>query len=194
VSNVIPIHRKRGGLCAGQVFAGRYTVLKQIGRGGMGEVWTTADLRTNRVVVLKVLAPGALSAPGTRERFEREARALSLVDHPYVVPLYDWGTEPQPFIVMKRIVGKTLRELLRARGRIPWVEAVCFAIQIAGGLSAIHKAKLYHRDVKPENLMADEEGNMLIIDLGIVRDAGRQVSGAITDRIGTRGYLPPEMI
>jgi serine/threonine protein kinase len=197
VSNVIPIHgRKRSGFAVGQLFVGRYRLLELLGRGGMGEVWAAQDEKIERVVALKLLHPYLLDGPGNLERFERESRALTRLEHHHVhvVPLYDWGTDPQPFIVMKKITGKTLREMLRAQGPIPWVAAVCFVIETAEGLWAIHRMKLWHRDVKPENIMVDEEGHVWILDFGIARDATEARPGGITERIGTLGYLPPEMI
>lgn len=195
MSNVVPIHghARVCKLDVGQLFVGRYRLCERLGRGGMGEVWTAEDEKIRRVVALKLLHPKLLEEPGSRARFERESFALTQLEHPRVVPLYDWGTEPQPFIVMKRIVGTTLRQMLREQHQLPWVVVVCFALQIAEGLSAMHRAKLWHRDIKPENLMVDEEGNVSILDLGIACDAGAG-RGGTTDRLGTRGYLPPETI
>jgi serine/threonine protein kinase len=195
VSNVIPIRGRRrpGKLEAGELFVGRYRLLERLGRGGMGEVWTAFDEKVHRVVALKLLHPKLLVEPGARARFDRESLAMAELEHERVVRLYDWGTEPQPFIVMKRIVGTTLRALLREQHRIPWIYVVCFALQIAEGLSAMHRSHLWHRDIKPENLMVDEEGYVTILDLGIACDANCGRGGA-TDRLGTRGYLPPETI
>jgi serine/threonine protein kinase len=197
MAEVIPIQGRRRGarLAPGQRFAGRYHLLRRLGRGGMGEVWTAIDEKVHRrVVALKILHPRLLEVPGYRARFEHESLALTNLPHPYLVPLYDWGTEPQPFIVMKWVAGVTLRDLLREHGRLPWVQAACFAVAVAGGLWAMHRSKVWHRDVKPENLMVDEDGNITILDLGIARDAAESGPGEITDRVGTRGYLPPEMI
>ena len=193
MSNVLPIRgTRRARLTAGQLFVDRYRLQHRLGQGGMGEVWAAKDEKIGRVVAIKLLHASLLLVPGYRERFTSECWALATLDHPNVVPLFDVGTEPQPYFVMKRILGINLREMLRDYGRIPWLEVVCFAIPIADGLAAAHRVDLWHRDVKPENIMVDEDGNVSILDLGIARNAS--ASREVTDRIGTLGYMPPEMV
>lgn len=129
VSNVVPIHRKK--LAAGYVFLERYRLIRRLGRGGMGEVWLAADERVNdRVVALKLLKPDALRVEGAVERFLRETRALTQLQQPNVVRLYDAGAYPQPFMVMEAVQGVTLRQMLREGGPLPWRAAVCYAIQV----------------------------------------------------------------
>jgi serine/threonine protein kinase len=196
LSNVLRFHgRKPGEEAAGSLFVERYRLLQRLGRGGMGEVWRAADEKGPRVVALKLLHPRLLEVPGYRERFERECLALVTVESRYVVPVYDWGTEPQPFMVMKRIQGVTLREMLLEYRRLHWIAAACYMTHVAEGLATVHRLKVWHRDIKPENLMVDEEGDVTILDFGIARDAARPRTrpGEMTDRIGTLGYLPPEM-
>src|SRR5262245_8911999 len=107
MANVIPFRRWKRPV-VGEIFVGRYHVIERLGRGGMGEVWRAVDDKLERIVALKLLHREQLEVPGARERFERESRALAYLEHPNVMPLYDWGTEPVPYIVMKRIEGLTM--------------------------------------------------------------------------------------
>jgi hypothetical protein len=151
----------------------RYCFEAFLARGGMGEVWRGRDTLLAREVALKVLCDQVLGDAGARDRFAEEARHVSRVEHPSIVPVYDLGELPdgRPFFVMKLIHGQTLAELLGVRGTaaedLPrWVgvfEQVCAAVAFA------HARDLIHRDLKPSNVMLGEFGEVLVMDWGIAK-------------------------
>src|SRR5436853_1204695 len=128
---------------------GAYEILSPLGAGGMGEVYKARDTRLDRIVAIKVL-PAALAAdPQFRERFDREARAISQLTHPHICTLYDVGEhDGTAFLVMELLGGETLAERLN-KGALPLDQALKIAIQIADALSAAHKFGIVHRDLKP---------------------------------------------
>jgi serine/threonine protein kinase len=139
---------------------GPYAVLALIGRGGMGEVYRARDTRLGRDVAIKVL-PGAYSSePDRVRRFEQEARAVGMLNHPNVLAVYDVGThEGSPYIVSELLEGETLRERLGGKP-LALDEALTYAVQIARGLSAAHEKGIVHRDLKPENLFVTRAGRV----------------------------------
>jgi tetratricopeptide (TPR) repeat protein len=186
-------------LAAG-VRLGRYEVLGFIGAGGMGEVYEGRDTRLGRTVALKILPPHFASDPARRHRFEREARAVSALEHPNICVLHDVGSEADiDFLVLERLHGETLAERLN---RAPLVreEAIAIAIQIAGALDAAHQKGVVHRDVKPGNVMLTSSG-VKLLDFGLARlrgeGGGDEVSTAFGSgepqkAAGTRPYMSPE--
>jgi serine/threonine-protein kinase len=161
----------------------------------MGVVYRAAD-ETGREVALKLLPPDLASNEVRLRRFRREARVARAVEHPNVVALVDDGeADGAPWIAFELVRGGSLKTLLRARGRLPWPEAVAIATQIARGLVAIHGASLVHRDLKPDNVLMDE-GRVRISDLGLVRaEAGAVTKGGLTgsgELMGTAEYMAPE--
>jgi serine/threonine-protein kinase len=171
----------------------RYRLFERIGRGGMGEVWKGVDEQLGRRVAVKLLRRHLRGAPQSRDRFFLEMRRLALVEHPRVARLYDVGAEPQLFMVMQLVRGITLREMIRNEGCLEPNDAVCFAIELAEALGAIHAAKLVHRDIKPDNVMITEERHVSVIDFGIAHHLAAGPPGEVTDRLGTLGYVTPEM-
>src|SRR5438067_1690194 len=146
------------------VFARRYAVEEDLGRGGMGRVYRARDLKIDRAVAVKVLAAG-----GQRERFEQEARAAGALNHPNIVAVYDVGEHGgEPYIVTELLEGETLREVLE-NGPLAPDEVLDFGIQLAGGLAAAHRKGIVHRDLKPDNLFVTEDGRLKILDFGIAR-------------------------
>jgi serine/threonine-protein kinase len=151
----------------------RYRFEAFLGRGGMGEVWRGSDTVLARAVALKVLRERVFGAAGARARFEEEARYVSQLEHPSIVPVYDLGELPdgRPFFVMKLVQGQTLEELLAARATPAedlsrWVEVfeqVCAAVAFA------HARDVIHRDLKPSNVMLGEFGEVLVMDWGIAK-------------------------
>ncbi len=137
---------------------GPYEVVGPLGAGGMGEVYRARDERLSRNVALKVL-PGEISADKSRlERFEKEARAASSLNHPNIVTIYDIGSsESLAYIAMELVEGRTLRELL-VSGPIALRRLLSLSAQIADGLAKAHSAGIVHRDLKPENLMVTKDG------------------------------------
>lgn len=173
---------------------GNYSVLEVIGRGGMGIVFRAMDSKLNRVVAIKVLAPGFAGNAQARKRFAREAQAAAAVSHDHVVTIHavDDG-EKVPFIVMECIVGQSLQQKLDKVGALGLKEILRIGTQIASGLAAAHKQGLVHRDIKPANILL-ENGieRVKITDFGLARatdDVGITQSGQIT---GTPQYMSPE--
>jgi serine/threonine protein kinase len=180
---------------------GPYEVLGLIGEGGMGQVYRAADTRLDRAVAIKVM-PAALAVdPIRRERFEREARSISRLEHPNICPLYDVGELPTGvggglFLVMQFLEGETLAQRL-ARGPLSIKETLDVGIQIAEALAAAHRAGIVHRDLKPGNVMLTRAGARLL-DFGLARTVATaspngETSAGVADRtsLTTQGTLLP---
>src|SRR5215213_10195838 len=190
---------------------GPYEVLGLIGEGGMGQVYRAADTRLDRAVAIKVM-PASLSGDKVkRERFEREARSISRLEHPNICPLYDVGELPNDaggglFLVMQFLEGETLAQRL-TRGALSIKETLDVGIQIAEALAAAHRAGIVHRDLKPGNVMLTRAGARLL-DFGLARtvsmaaggDSGAAGGGdqtALTTQgtlLGTLHYMAPEQL
>jgi serine/threonine protein kinase/dipeptidyl aminopeptidase/acylaminoacyl peptidase len=188
---------------------GPYRVISELGRGGMGEVYRAQDTRLGREVAIKLLL-AAFSADKDRlRRFEQEARAAGMLNHPNVLTIYDIGAHDNaPYIVSELLTGETLRERVR-EGAAPLRRAVDYATQIARGLQAAHEKGIVHRDLKPENLFVTRDGRVKILDFGLAKlkpsPAGlppeietnastktlSTFPGAV---IGTVGYMAPEQV
>ena len=178
---------------------GPYHIVRALGAGGMGEVFLAEHRAMRRHAALKVLADEAAADPEMLERFYREARALAVLDHPNIVRAYDVReAEGFHFLVLEYArPGRDLEVLLRARGPLPFTEAVGYTWQAAAGLGHAHAKGLVHRDVKPGNLLVDESGGVKLLDLGLARsnrpgDSG--LTGEIDSRIVmcTPDYVAPE--
>jgi serine/threonine-protein kinase len=182
---------------AGAFFGERYRIERELGRGGMGQVFQAHDLELDRDVALKVLAPGAHDEQGLR-RFEQEARAAGALEHPNVVAVHDVGThDGERYIISELLHGRTLRETF-ADKPLPLPKALDFARQFALGLGAAHEKGVIHRDLKPENLFVTDDGTLKILDFGIAKVPGQGTTpspstdtGAI---VGTVGYMSPEQV
>ena len=150
---------------------GPYKVLSKLGAGGMGEVYLSTDTRLGREVALKVLPPHLADTPEARARFEREARAISSLNHPHICALYDVGHENGiDFLVLEKIEGETLAARV-ARGALPLEQILRLGMQIADALDRAHRSGLVHRDLKPGNVMIAKSGAKLM-DFGLARRAG----------------------
>src|SRR3954468_9521344 len=148
---------------------GHYRITARLGEGGMGVVYEAEDLRLHRRVALKFLLPGQLDDHVARERFEREARAASVLSHPHICVLYDVAEhDGQPFLVMERLRGSSLRERLET-GPLPVAQLLDIAIQVTDALDAAHTAGIVHRDIKPANIFITERGDAKVLDFGIAR-------------------------
>ncbi len=179
---------------------GRYRALRELGRGGMGRVFAALDLKLDREVAIKVLAPGDHDEVELR-RFEQEGRAAAALNHPNVLDIHDIGThDGTPYIVSELLQGKTLRKRLE-EGPIPPAVALDYAFQLSQGLLAAHAKGIVHRDLKPENLFITDEGRLKILDFGISKllhagraepdQALRTKTGAL---LGTADYMSPEQV
>ena len=158
---------------------GPYEVLAPLGAGGMGEVYRARDTRLDRAVAIKILPASVADNPQRRERFRREARAISSLTHPHICTLHDVGEQNGvEFLVMEYLAGETLAHRL-LRGPMPLEDVLRIALQLADALDAAHSAGLVHRDLKPANVMLTA-GSAKILDFGVARwrltESGESVS------------------
>ncbi len=182
----------------GSVLAGRYEVGGLLGHGGMAEVYRARDLRLDREVAVKVLRASGAADPAFRARFRREALAAASLNHPLVVAVFDAGggtgdSEPA-FLVMERVAGRTLAEVVRDGGPLEPERAVPAAADVLEALGHAHEHGIVHRDVKPANVMVADGGGIKVMDFGIARPmgtAGATVTGTAMV-VGTAEYLSPE--
>ena len=180
---------------------GRYEIKSLIGAGGMGTLYLARDTNPNtyRLVALKLLNAN-LESDDLRERFGREARALSALSHPNVVNIYDCGEfHGAPFIVMEYVRGETLAEKIKRQAPLTLGQKLKLMVELCGGLAHAHESGIIHRDIKPANLMVDQVGRLRLLDFGIARvhEAGLTHAVMMTQvnvRIGTPGYMSPEQI
>src|SRR5947209_1326741 len=163
----------------------------------MGEVFRARDQVLGRTVAVKVLPQELAARPGFVERFRAEAQAAARLSHPNAVQVHDWGSsEGSYFMVMEYVRGRTLREVLAARGRLRPAQAAAVLGQLLAALEAAHASGLVHRDVKPENVLLTAAGDVKVTDFGISRMAEAGVPGQQTssDLLGTASYVSPEQI
>ena len=179
----------------GSLLDGRYRVEARIASGGMSTVYRGLDVRLDRPVALKVMDPRYAGDGEFLTRFQREARAIARLKDPGLVAIYDQGLDARyPYLVMELIDGGTLRELLRERGPMPPHAMVAVLRPVLSGLGVAHRAGLVHRDIKPENVLIADDGEVKLVDFGLVRaiaDAGITSTSVI---LGTAAYLSPEQV
>ena len=185
---------------------GPYEILSPLGAGGMGEVYKAKDTRLDRTVAIKVLPSHLSDNARLKERFEREARAVSSLNHPHICTLYDIGSENGvDFMVMEHIEGETLADRLK-KGALPLDQALRHATEIADALDKAHRQGVVHRDLKPGNIMLTKSGSKLL-DFGLAKLAGSQteaVESALPTQqrsltaegsiLGTFQYMAPEQL
>ena len=175
---------------------GRYEIKTMIGQGGMSTVYLGYDPRSLREVAIKVLPPYYMHAEKFRDRFEREAVMIALLEHPAIVPVYDMGEdEGQPYIVMRYMSGGSLSEKLK-KGPIPLRECMEMYLRLAPALDTAHARGVIHRDVKPDNLLFDKYDNVYLSDFGLARLRETIGFTNISDGsiMGTPAYMSPEQI
>jgi hypothetical protein len=185
---------------------GPYEVVSPLGAGGMGEVYRAKDPRLGRDVAIKVLPPSFSTDSDRLRRFEQEARAAGILNHPNITAVHDIGSyEGSPYIVTELLVGETLRARLAA-GPIPARKAIDFAVQMARGLAAAHEKGIVHRDLKPENVFVTRDGRIKILDFGLAKlkqaEGEQGETNVPTDSpgtepgvvMGTMGYMSPEQV
>jgi len=177
-----------------------YTLIDRLGGGGMGVVYRARDLRLNRDVAVKVLAPAILTNESARHRFRREAMALSRLSHPNIATVHDFDcADGIDFLVMEHVEGETLQQRL-GRGPLSEADATPIAMQIAEALEEAHEQGVVHRDLKPANVAITPKGRVKVLDFGLARllqasDAADTM--ALTDAgswSGTLPYMAPEQL
>jgi beta-lactam-binding protein with PASTA domain/tRNA A-37 threonylcarbamoyl transferase component Bud32 len=175
---------------------GRYSVEARLARGGMASVYLATDVRLDRRVAVKVMHPALADDPDFVARFNREARAAARLSHPDIVAVYDQGTDDGlVFLVMEYVAGVTLRDIIRARGRLSPAEALAVMDHVLAALGAAHAAGLVHRDIKPENVLVTSDGRVKVADFGLARAiAGNNLTTDDGMLLGTAAYLAPEQV
>jgi eukaryotic-like serine/threonine-protein kinase len=172
---------------------GRYRLDAQIGAGGMSTVYRAFDTTLERRVAVKLMHREIASDSDQLERFRREARSVAQLSHPHIVGVIDAGEEDgRPYIVFEYVEGETLKERIRRMGRLPIDEAIAYAIEIARALGAAHARGIVHRDIKPQNVLVDEEGSAKVTDFGIARSLDEEGLTADGRVLGTTDYVSPE--
>jgi serine/threonine-protein kinase len=181
----------------GRLLDGRYRVDARLARGGMATVYHAVDTRLDRPVALKVMHPGLADDQAFVSRFIREARSAARLSHPGVVAVYDQGQDGGfVFLAMEYVQGRTLRDLIRQRGRLTPREALDVLEPVLSALGAAHRAGIVHRDVKPENVLLSDDGRVKVADFGLARSSLASGASASTQGVvmGTVAYLAPEQV
>jgi serine/threonine-protein kinase len=187
--------KQRSDPLVGAVLEGRYRVDAPIATGGMSTVYHGLDIRLDRPVALKIMDSRYACDQQFLTRFQREARAVARLKDPGLVAVYDQGIDHQrPFLVMELIEGGTLRELLHERGPMPPHAAAAVLSGVLSGLAVAHEAGLVHRDVKPENVLISDDGEVKIADFGLVRAVAEAKITSTSVILGTAAYLSPEQV
>ena len=185
-----------------QIIGGRYEVEQKLGRGAYGAVYRALDPRLGRRVAVKLLNESVSEDPAVRARFTREAKVMASLDHPAIVPVYDFGEEAGGFyLVMRHYAGGTLQGMLAARmadgrGPLPPAEVLALLEPLCGALDVAHEHGVVHRDLKPGNILLDERRHPAIADFGLARLLAEASTGgslsATGSSLGTPHYMSPE--
>jgi serine/threonine protein kinase/Flp pilus assembly protein TadD len=182
-------------LATGSTFAGRFEVIEELGKGGMGRVYKVLDKEIHEKLALKLLNPEIAADEKTIERFRNELKFARKISHRHVCRMYEFGkTELTYYITMEYVPGEDLKSMIRMMGQLSSGQAISIARQICEGLAEAHRLGVIHRDLKPQNIMIDREGNARIMDFGIARSiksSGITGSGVM---IGTPEYMSPEQV
>ncbi len=176
-----------------QLFSGKYTVEGEIARGGMGVIYKAVHATLNRSVAIKVLHAQYANDPAFLKRFLQEARAMARVEHENIIQVFDVHEDGGSYsIVMEYFPGKDLKHLMEERGRISPQETLSIGRQAASALAYAHEQGVIHRDIKPRNIMVDNQGIVKIADFGIAAASGESSITAIGQIVGTPEYMSPE--
>jgi serine/threonine protein kinase/tetratricopeptide (TPR) repeat protein len=186
-----PVHE----LTTGSTFAGRYQVIEELGHGGMGRVYKVQDTKIGEKIALKLIRPEAGLDKKSLERFSNEIKLARKIRHKNVCQMFDLGEDQGTrYITMEYVHGEDLKQLIRKVGRLSPGQAVGIARQVCDGLEEAHRLGVVHRDLKPQNIMVDEDGTARIMDFGIARSlSGKSMTGAGV-LIGTPEYMSPEQV
>lgn len=176
----------------GRVFNNRYQITERIGIGGMAEVYRAQDNVLGRLVAVKVMLPQYAADPNFTQRFKQEAAAAANLQSPYIVNVYDWGQdEGTYYIVMEFVRGSDLKTAIIERGAINQRKVAEIGAQVCQALSVAHGLDIIHRDIKPQNIMVQPDGNVKVMDFGIAR-AKNSVMTQTSSVLGTAHYISPE--
>jgi serine/threonine protein kinase/beta-lactam-binding protein with PASTA domain len=185
----------------GRLLDGRYQILQRLARGGMATVYQAVDNRLTRTVAVKVMHVGLGDDAEFARKFDREARAAARLSHPNVVSVFDQGQDvldgqvSRPYIVMEYVDGETLRDVINRESPMTPLRALEVMEPVLSALATAHEAGLVHRDVKPENVLISERGQIKVADFGLAKAISAQTSTATQGMlIGTVSYLPPELV
>lgn len=195
VSHTKTLETPKEELTTGSTFAGRYQIIEELGKGGMGKVYRVIDKKLNEEVALKLIKPGIASDKKTVERFSNELKLARKIVHKNIARMFDLNEEKGiHYITMEYVRGEDLKRLIRKIGLLSAGQAIPIAKQVCEGLAEAHRLGVVHRDLKPQNIMVDEEGNARIMDFGIARSLeGKGITGAGV-MIGTPDYMSPEQV
>src|SRR6266446_5295223 len=190
LSNIFP---KQNQLQTGDVLGGRFEILDVLGEGGMGTVYKALDREVDHLVALKLIRPEMAANPAILARFKQELLTARQVTHRNVIRIYDLSeVDGVRFITMEFVEGRDLRKLLLDQGKLSPEQAVEIMQQVCQALEAAHRAGVIHRDLKPQNIMQDKQGRILVMDFGLARSLasdGMTQTGAL---LGTMEYMSPE--
>jgi serine/threonine protein kinase/Flp pilus assembly protein TadD len=177
----------------GTLFAGRYEILQELGRGGMGEVYRVKDKKLNEEMALKVLKPEIAADKEMIERFKNELKLARKIAHRNVCKMYDLNEEEDtPYITMEYVRGEDLKSFIRSKGKLTEEQTIAIAKQVCVGLGEAHELGIVHRDLKPQNIMIDNKSNAKITDFGIARSIEAPGVTQTGTMIGTPDYISPE--
>ncbi len=177
----------------GIILGGRYELLEKIGEGGMAEVYKSKDNKLNRFVAIKILKKQFADNEDISLKFKREATAIANLSDANIVNVLDVGTQDDiNYIVMEYVCGKTLKELIKYSGKLNYNTAIKIALQIAKALDCAHRNNIIHRDIKSQNIMVTELGEVKVTDFGIAKSTDSQTITNTTSIIGSAHYLSPE--
>jgi len=177
----------------GSIFAKRYEILEELGKGGMGEVYRVKDEKLDEEMALKVVRPEIAADKGTIERFKNELKFARKIAHRNVCKMYDLNEEEEtPYITMEYVKGEDLKSFIRRKGKLTEEEAIAIAKQVCEGLAEAHELGVIHRDLKPQNIMIDEKSSVKVMDFGIARSVEAPGVTQTGVMIGTPDYISPE--
>jgi serine/threonine protein kinase/Tfp pilus assembly protein PilF len=177
----------------GSIFAGRYRVIEDLGEGGMGEVYKVFDTEIHEKVALKLIRPEIAADKKTITRFQNELKLARKISHKNICRMYHLSREKDTYyLTMEYIEGESLRSMIRMTKRLSLATSLHVAIQVCEGLAAAHRAGVVHRDLKPQNILVDKNGNVRIMDFGIARSVRTKKETGTGVVLGTPEYMSPE--
>jgi serine/threonine protein kinase len=190
----LTLHGWSGGL-ASMSNIGRYEIIRELGRGGTAAVFLARDPYMQREVAIKLLSGALTDDPQFRTRFQHEAAIVAVLDHPYIVPVYDFGYhEEQPFIVMRHMLGGSLAEVIQKQKVLSISESAQIIERMGAALDEAHRCGIIHRDFKPHNILMDAQGETFLADFGLFKIANWSSPMSAVYVMGTAAYMSPEQV